>query len=230
MIYCGPQTMKKLVRYGIHTIGDVAALDPEFLRYLLGINGIALWKYANGLDSARVMHKDFVSPIKSVGHGITCVADLEDNSEVAKVMLALSQDVGHRLRIHELAARGVQVYIRGNDLGGAQFQCKLPVATQLPNEIAAAAFQLFRRKYTWGTKVRAVCVRAIDLVSKNDATQLSLFDDPIRQIKKEHLQDAVEEIRGRFGKQSLTYAALVGDLKMPDDGRDRVKMPSMMYQ
>ena len=176
------------------------------------------------------MHKDFVSPIKSVGHGITCVADLEDNSEVAKVMLALSQDVGHRLRIHELAARGVQVYIRGNDLGGAQFQCKLPVATQLPNEIAAAAFQLFRRKYAWGTKVRAVCVRAIDLVSKNDATQLSLFDDPIRRIKKEHLQDAVEEIRGRFGKQSLTYAALVGDLKMPDDGRDKVKMPGMMYQ
>ena len=230
MIYCGPQTMKKLVRYGIHTIGDVAALDPEFLRYLLGINGIALWKYANGLDSARVIHKDFVSPIKSVGHGITCVADLEDNSEVAKVMLALSQNVGHRLRIHELAARGVQVYIRGNDLGGAQFQCKLPIATQLPNEIAAAAFQLFRRKYAWGTKVRAVCVRAIDLVSKNDATQLSLLDDPIRRIKKEHLQDAVEEIRGRFGKQSLTYAALVGDLKMPDDGRDKVKMPGMMYQ
>lgn len=27
----------------------------------------------------------------------------------------------------------------------------------------------------------------------------------------------------------LTYAALLGDLKIPDDGRHQVKMPGMMY-
>lgn len=211
-------------------IGDIASYEPDFFQRLLGVNGVALWRYANGLDNSRVMHKDFVSPIKSIGHGITCTADLENEDEVAKVMLALSQDVGHRLRVHELAARGVQVYVRGNDLGGYQFQCKLPMTTQLPNEIAAVAFQLFQRRYTWPTKVRAVCVRATDLVSKNEAVQLSIFDDPIRRSKREQLQDTIEDIRGRFGKGSLTYAALVGNLKMPDDGRDKVRMPGMMYQ
>ena len=53
-------------------------------------------------------------------------------------MLELSQDVGHRLRVHELSACGVQIWIRGNDLSGSQFQCRLPVRTQLPSEIAAA--------------------------------------------------------------------------------------------
>ena len=149
MIYCGPATTKKLAQYGIHTIGDVAVCDPLFLKGLLGVNGLALWTYANGRDHSRVMHKDFVSPVKSVGHGITCVSDLENEEEVWKVIFALSQDIGHRLRLHNLATRTVQVHVRGNDLFGSQYQCKLPLKTQLPSEIAAAAFRSFKERYPW---------------------------------------------------------------------------------
>ena len=46
----------------------------------------------------------------------------------------------------------------------------------------------------------------------------------------EKVQDAVEEIRGRFGKSAISYACFIGDLKMPTDGRDKVKMPRLMYQ
>lgn len=230
MIYCGRATTAKLAKFGIHTIGEVAQTDPEFLRRLLGINGVALWRYANGADTSRVMHKDFVSPVKSIGHGITCVADLENDDEVHKVILALSQDVGHRLRLHELSARTIQVQVRGNDLYGSQFQCKLPFKTQLASEIAATAYRAFRENYQWRTKVRAVTVRAIELVPKTYPDQLSLFVDTRRLERLEKVEDAVEEIRGRFGKGAITYAALLGDLKMPNDGRHKVKMPGLMYQ
>ena len=216
--------------YGVHSIGDVAACDPVFLKGLLGVNGLGLWSYANGRDNSRVMHKDFVSPIKSVGHGITCVSDLENEDEVRKVILALSQDIGHELRVHGLSTRTVQIYVRGNDLFGSQFQCKLPIKTQLPSEIAAAAFRCFQERYTWNTKVRAVTVRAIELSPRSDAEQISLFDNVQQRIAKEKVQDAVEEIRSRFGKAAVTYASLLGDLKMPTDGRDKVKMPGIMYQ
>ena len=46
----------------------------------------------------------------------------------------------------------------------------------------------------------------------------------------EKIQDAVEEIPGRFGKSAISYACLMGDLKMPTDGRDKVKMLGLMYQ
>ncbi len=210
--------------------GDVAQAQPELLKRLLGINGIALWTYANGTDRSRVMHKDFVSPVKSIGHGITCNADLDNNDEVWKVILELSQDIGHRLRVHELSARTVQVFVRGNDLFGSQFQCKLPFKTQLPNEIAAVAFRAFKEHYTWNTKVRSITVRAIELAPKNQAEQLTLFDDAVYRKKRETLEDAVESIRGRFGKKAITYGILLGDLKMPCDGRDSVKMPGVMYQ
>lgn len=230
MIYCGRATKAKLGNYGIRTIGDIAQTDPDFLKRLLGVNGFALWRYANGTDQSRVMHRDFVSPVKSIGHGITCVADLEDEEEVWKVILALSQDIGHRLRVHELSARGVQIAVRGNDLLGSQFQCKLPFKTQLPSEIGAAAFRLFQERYRWGSKVRAVTVRAIDLVPQNEPDQLSLFVDTAKMARREKLEDMVEELRSRFGKHAITYGILLGDLKMPDDGRHSVKMPGLMYQ
>jgi len=230
MIYCGRATTAKLAKYGIHTIGQVAATDPLFLKRLLGGSRVALWRYASGKDTSRVMHRDFVSPVKSVGHGITCVSDLENEEEVWKVILALSQDIGHRLRLHDLSARTVQVAVRGNDLLGSQFQCKLPFKTQLPSEIASTAFRAFKDHYRWGTKVRAVTVRAIELVPKADPDQLSLFMDAGKIARRERLEDTVEELRGRFGKRAITYGILMGDLKMPDDGRHSVKMPGLMYQ
>lgn len=230
MIYCGRATTAKLEKYRIHTIGDIAKTNPDFLRRLLGINGLSLWNYANGTDQSRVMHKDFVSPVKSIGHGITCISDLKNEEEVWKVILALSQDIGHRLRVHELSARGIQIDIRGNDLFGQQYQCKLPITTQLPSEIGASAFRLFKERYPWNTNVRAVTVRAIDLVAQSDATQLSLYVDTDRLLRREQLENTIENLRSRFGNQAITYAILMGNLKMPCDGRDKVRMPSAMYR
>lgn len=230
LLYVGGATESKLSKYGIHTIGDVARTNPETLQHLLGINGLKIWRYANGTDSSRVMHKDFVSPVKSIGHGITCTADLQTPEEVFRVMLELSQDVGHRLRVHELMARGVQIFIRANDLYGSQYQCKLPFRTQLPNEIAAAGFNLFMERYRWDKPVRAVTIRGIDLISQKEAEQLSMFVDHQKRDRRIRLEDAVEDIRRRFGKRAISYGCLMGDLKIPDDGRQSVIMPGLMYQ
>lgn len=230
LLYVGRATNRKLANYGIHTIGDIAAADPKLLQRLLGVNGLALWKYAAGLDDARVMHKDFVSPVKSVGHGITCYADLETPEEVWKVMLELSQDIGHKLRVHELAATGVQISIRGNDLGGRQLQTKLSHSTQSPMIIARKARELFEVNYHWSTPVRAVCVRAINLVPQGRPEQLDLFTDVSYLDRINKLDLAIEEIRRRFGKRAIFSACLLGDLKMPGDGRCNVVMPGMMYK
>ena len=111
LFYCGPATTKKLANYGIHTIGDIAATSPVYLRNWLGINGVALWNYAAGTDTSRVMTDGWETPIKSVGHGVTCVSDLLDEEEVWRVILELSQDVGHRLRVNGFLAKGVQIMV-----------------------------------------------------------------------------------------------------------------------
>ena len=113
LLYVGRATTKKLEKYGIHTIGQLATVNPQLLKSWFGVDGLNLWHYANGTEASRVMQKDFVSPIKTIGHGITCTADLENNSEVWRVMLELCQDLGHKLRVHNLTANGVQITIKG---------------------------------------------------------------------------------------------------------------------
>ena len=126
LLYVGRATAAKLARFGVHTIGELAALPPEFLQRQLGVNGLTLHTYANGLDTSRVMDKDFVAPVKSVGHGITCVADLLTEEEVWLVMLELSQDIGHKLREYGLWATGVQITVKDNAL---EHSCTTPRKT-----------------------------------------------------------------------------------------------------
>lgn len=228
LLFVGRATDAKISKYGIHTIGDLATTDPDFLRRLLGVNGVQLWRYASGTDDSPVIHKDFVSPLKSVGHGITCTADLLDDEEVWKAMLELSQDIGHRLRLHKLKATGVQISIRSNDLGFRQFQAPITLATQSPTVIAKKAHSIFQANYRWSMPVRAVTVRAINLIPQSTPDQIDLFTDMRQVERRERLDDCVEEIRRRFGKRAVYQACLMGDLKMPIDNRHMVQMPGVM--
>lgn len=68
LLYVGPATTKKLGRYGIRTIGDLARTDPAFPHAILGKVGVMLWRFANGLDSSGVATYYAMPPIKSIGN------------------------------------------------------------------------------------------------------------------------------------------------------------------
>ena len=55
LLFVGRATDAKFRNYGIHTIGDIAATDPQFLKRLLGVNGLQLWRYAAGKDDTPVI-------------------------------------------------------------------------------------------------------------------------------------------------------------------------------
>lgn len=229
LLYVGRASTKKLLGYGICTIGQLAQSDPGFLHALFGKNGLMLLAFARGEDCSRVMHKDFISPIKSIGHGTTANADLTNEQEVWKIFLYLAQDIGHRLRVHELCAKGVQIFVKDSDLFYQQFQAPLPIATQSSAEIAHLGMRLFREKYRWGRMVRSITIRAIRLAPKTDPQQLQLFDNAWQRDKRDRLEDAVDQIRGRFGTNAIYPAALMGDLKLPGTDLHEVVMPGTMY-
>ena len=230
LLYVGHSTTRKLMSRGVLTIGDLAHYPYECIRQLLGKNGTALWRYANGLDRSPVMPVNYERGVKSVSHGITCRQNLETPEQVWKVMLELAQDVGHQLRGYGLAATGVRVYIRESDINyGLAKQSRVSFPTQSPLEIAQAARILFMENYQWNNPVRAVCVSTFGLVPRDSAVQLNLFVDETRRMRRQKLDDCIDEIRGRFGKHSIIAASLMGDLYMPDDGRHEVKMPGMMF-
>ena len=230
LIYVGRATTRKLATYGIKTIGDIACATPEFLKRLLGVVGVGLWTYASGNDQSRVMQEDFEVPIKSIGHGITCTEDLTESEQAWKVMLQLSQEIGHKLRQNDFLARGVMLSIRDNALSWKQYQAQLEVPSQSPMELARKGRYLFDKNYDWHLPVRSLTIRAINLIPKSQPLQLNLYDDPVRRQKREKVEDAIEDIRARFGDHAIYSACLMGDIKMPGPGVHEVNLPGIMFQ
>ena len=225
LLYVGRATGEKLRKLGIHTIGDIAETEERVLKGFLGVNGIYLKKYAMGLDDSPVTDMYSCPLIKSVGHGITCVSDLNTDYEVWKVMLELSQDIGYRLRKYDLKAGGVQLSIRNRNLRFHQFQGMLDICTQSPSVIASKGMEIFKGNYDWNIPVRAVGIRAIKLSDKDSFEQLSIFCDGNSLEKINNRDLCIEKIRSRFGRSAIKNAVLMGNLIMPDDGREKVIMP-----
>ena len=229
MLGVGRSTDKLLRAYGIRTIGDLAHAYPDLIQRKLGKNGMALLAFANGLDRSPVAPFDYEPPMKSVGHGITTMQDLENNAEVWRVMLALTQDIGHKLRVYNKNAGGVAIYIRDNQLRGKQWQCPLPMRTHSAAVIAKEAYLLFERSYQWDCPIRSVTVRAINLCSQDVPEQIGFFMNPAQIEKRERVETAVEDIRRRFGKYAIQPACLCQHIKMPTDREVELQMPTGLF-
>ncbi len=224
----GRSTRRVLDRYGIFTIGQLADADCRWLEGKLGKNGKTLWRFANGLDTSAVADIGFSSPIKSIGHGTTTMKDLTADCQIWLVLLELAQEVGHKLRLHQKRAHGVSVVIRDNTMGFRQWQTPLPVPTQSPFYLAECAYRLFRERYDWMLPVRAVTIRAIRLVDQDEPFQLDLSVDGEQLEKRERLESSVEEIRRRFGMNSVRNASLLSPLALPPEHAP-VIMPTGLF-
>ena len=230
LLFVGRATTEKLRRYGIHTIGDLAKSDIHFLRRLLGVNGEKLWISANGLDNSRVMPCDYEIPVKSIGHGITCTEDLVSYDEVYLVLLELSQEVGKKLRAQNLQATRVRIAVRDTTLTFRDYQGKLEFPTQSYTALAQAAFSLFKKKYAWNNNIRSLTISAIDLIAGDTPVQIDLWADYSKHNRRLTLERTVDDIRRRFGLQSINFAALGTGLKIPGNREVEYKMPAAMYR
>ena len=227
LLYAGPKTTAKLALAGIHTVKDAASVPVQSMVRLLGKNGYALWIFANGLDRTPVQRSDSVSPVKSVGHGVTCISDLKTTDEIKRAVIELSQDVAHRLYAYGMRARCVTVNIRTPDLSFRSFSGRLPAPSFSPAAIADCAYDAYI-KNSGILPVRALTVRASELCGTDEPLQTDIFGNFSSLLKQEQLFEAEDDIRRRFGKYSVVPACMMLNTQLPpDDGRDRVIMPGM---
>lgn len=133
----------------------------------------------------------------------------------------------YKLRVHGLSAEGVAIHIRDNTLNTRQWQTKIALPTQSPMIIAKTAFQLFEKRYGWNNPIRSVTVQAINLVPQDTPRQIDMFMDAAKQDKLERMEKCVEEIRRRFGKDSIRNGVLCQNLRLPPE-KAEITMPTGM--
>ena len=126
LLYVGRSTHKKLLKYEIKTIGDLAKSDKHFLQYLLGQNGVMLWRFANGLDTSPVSNIGAKSLIKSIGNSTTTPRDLITDEDIKIILYVLCESVSARMREYNFICSTVQIGVRDNELHSYERQGKLP--------------------------------------------------------------------------------------------------------
>ena len=214
LLYVGSRTGKKLSNYCIHTIGDLATANPNFLKEKLGKIGPMLWGFANGLDTGAVAKyegREAQAPIKSIGNSWTTPRDLKTDRDVWIVIYLLAESVAARLRENHFRCRGVEVSLRDSSLFSFERQVKLSQPTMQEKDIAEAAYQLYKKNYRWSEHLRSVGVRAIDLRPDTEPNQISFEYSAEKQEETERLESAIDGIRNRFGYYSVQRAVMYKD-------------------
>lgn len=215
LLYVGRAAAKRLGSYGIHTIGDIARLQPQLLEGILGKWGLMLHAYANGLDSSPVRRiTDEPREIKSIGNSTTTPRDIKDNEDVRMVIYMLAESVCARMRAQGFHAKTVVLSVRDVNLHTFERQCKLENPSCLSGELAGKAFELFQKNYSWYNPIRSIGVRACDLVYRDDCLQLDIYTDEEKRIKRERMEKTVDSLRSRFGDTSIQRALLLSDRKL----------------
>ncbi len=211
LLFVGSAAAAVLRRYGIETIGQLAAADPEALVTCLGKLGGQLSTYARGEDASPVVPVRDAPPPKSVGNGLTFPRNLVGLEEVRTGLELLSDSVATRLRQLDRKCTTVQVTIRDPNFRTIQRQKPLSAPTCLSRELTAAALELVRRSWNLSVPIRMLTVTGLGLVSEEDAAeQLDLFapDSTEKRDKLEALERTMDSIRTRYGKDAIQLGSL----------------------
>jgi len=213
----GPRTAERLARYGIATVGDLAAIDPAHLERLVGRSaGRQLHELAWARDDRRVVPG---RPVKSVGHEETFSVDLRDPARLRLEVVRMADAVSSRLRSSGLAGRTVAVKLRYGDFTTITRSHSLRRPIGSSAELVKIATALLASVEVHdGVRLLGVSVSALEARADGAGEQLALMDFAsfaegeagALATGRADVDTAVDAIRERYGTASVGPAALVG--------------------
>jgi len=197
----GDKTYQILRNLGIDKVSVVQQMPIEMMSSVLGVNGITIWKRANGLDNPPLIpfHER-----KSISMERTYDKDTIDILKLRTTILAMAENLAYQLRRGNKLAACVSVKIRYSDFNTYSKQIKIPY-TSADHLIIPRVLELFDNLYQRRLLIRLVGVKITDIVSGN--YQINLFDDTENML---NLYNALDTIRDRYGDLSVQKAASMG--------------------
>jgi len=223
LLYAGPAAQRALGQYGIHTVGDLAAVDPVLPQRLLGKLGRQLWDFANGRDTAPVRPQHEKEPVKSVGNSFTFRENLISREQVLQGMSLLCDSVASRLRQQNLYCGAVQIGLRDPAFRNISRQKQLACSTHSMRDLLRTAMELADCIWKPPSPLRLLSVTALSLTDRLETyKQVSLFvpQQSAGEAKLERLEETVDAIRKKYGGKAIAYGdtlSQAGQLRRTDE-------------
>lgn len=206
----GPATLASLQKLGVETVGDIAEIPLQTLTTALGrAVGSHLHDLADGRDPRRVEPD---SRAKSVSVEETYERDLHGREVIEAALLAHSHRLSERLRRGGLAGRTLSLKVRFPDFRTVSRTNTSPVAIDGARELYHASLELLDQVDLTGP-VRLIGLGASGLETSEKERQLKLG----RSEGWDRVEDAVSEVRRRFGATAVGPARLAVSQRAEED-------------
>lgn len=199
----GPRQAALLRRYGIHAVGQLAALPAATLQRLLGAAaGRRAADRARGIDPRPVTPR--LLPASTAARH-TFPRDTHDGAAVRAALLSLVVQLALRLRRRGQAARALTLTLTFADGAGWEKTRRLPEPSAHEDDLRTVACQLMDAAGLQRARLTGLALKGDDLIAAGRvAQQISL--DRTREARLV-AEDAMDRIRHRFGPAAVGPAA-----------------------
>lgn len=193
----GEKTSHTLYNMGVKTVKTLQVMPSELLEATFGKNGRVIWEKANGIDRSLVTP---YSEAKSISSENTFEEDTIDVKKLEAHLIAMTEQLGTKLRQKQQLTSCITVKIRYSDFDTHSLQKKIPY-TSADHTLISLVKELFKKLYSRRLLIRLIGVRFSGLVYGN--YQINLFEDTQEQI---NLYQALDRINTKFGEKAVCRA------------------------
>lgn len=204
LLFLGKASEKKLIQNGIHTIGDLAQANEKEIQMLLGEkSGHQLYLSANGIDDSPV--KAQREEAKGISVETTFDEDIVSYEQIFPILLSQCDIVAARMRREGKKCNCVAVSFRTLEFKNKSHQRKLENPTDVTDEIYQNVKRLFQESWS-GQPLRLIGM-ALTGLTEDSFVQMSLFEDPKKREQQKKLDEAMDNIRKKFGNDKISRAS-----------------------
>lgn len=201
----GAGTTERLRRVGIFTMEGIARASEDTLYHLFGIDAELLIDHAWGRETTRMSDiKNYRSKASSISSGqvLGCDCNFEGGKLILKEMIDL---LCLELVDKGLVTDSVTIHVRYNNrynMKSAHGTAAMTVTTSSARRITSYAVNLYERIVDPFTPIHGFNISFNNVVDEA-YRQYDLFTDPIDMEKEHKLQQAMLDIKDKFGKNAI---------------------------
>ena len=199
LLFVGKSSASILESLNIHTIGELANVDPKILKPYFKNRVDDLINSARGIDNSKVITDYGFNKCISISR--TLEKDTSDVRKLKKILLDMSNQVGLRARRYKLFASNIAITFKNSSFKSYSHSMTLTNPINNTLDIYNNILILFNKvKFT--EKIRSIGIRLGDLKNKN-MEQVSLFNNK----NDDNIQNLLDNINAKY-KNTVVMPAI----------------------
>lgn len=201
----GHNSVALLKKYGIHTVHDFINRPLSFAKKCFGKIGDELWHELSGTSVYKVTAKEKTS-YASISKVKTFSPPNTNADYLYAQLLRNLERAMAKARRFNLATKRLVIMLKSQQFSTKAFEITLSRHSSSVLDLIDLVRQSFEQIYQPNTLYRSTGV-VLSKLKSNREVQFNIFEDPVRVVKMQGVDQAIDTINNQFGRHTIHLAS-----------------------